>query len=142
MEDDWTGTAVQVAQGPDGKQFEKRLFALFERKQMAAKRPGVSYEVAFKDLHVELGRRYQSFEAKGIDWEAVGAELAPRAATVKDDTEFGLLVRELVARLRDSHAYVGQGLIDPPSYDFPRWDPGFACLIDDRGKPVVPRRSQ
>ena len=27
--------------------------------------------------------------------------------------------------------------LDPPSPESPRWDPGFACLLDDRDKPVV-----
>jgi C-terminal processing protease CtpA/Prc len=27
--------------------------------------------------------------------------------------------------------------MEPPTIKFPRWDPGLACLLDDRGKPVV-----
>jgi len=44
---------------------------------------------------------------------------------------------ELVARLEDNHAAVLKGTLVPPRPDFPQWDPGFACLTDDRGKPVV-----
>jgi parallel beta-helix repeat protein len=97
----------------------------------------VSMEEAFIDLYRVLGRQYPCFRLKGIDWEAVGQELLPRAKQVKSEAEFGLLCMELVARLEDSHAMVGRGAAVPPSPPMPRFDPGFACLIDDRGMPVV-----
>lgn len=96
-----------------------------------------SYVTAFKDLYEKLGSNYPCFALKGIDWAAVGAELLPRAKQVKTNKEFGLLCMELVAHLEDSHAYLMAGSAELPSVKFPRWDPGFACLIDDRGKPVV-----
>ena len=74
---------------------------------------------------------------KGIDWNKVGKELLPRAALARTDEQFGLLVEELVARLEDSHAVVQAGSAKPPAPDLPQWDPGLACLIDDRGRPVV-----
>ena len=52
----------------------------------------VSYEDALRDLHAELGRRYPGFALKGIDWDAVGHELLPRAAEVETDDAFGTLV--------------------------------------------------
>ena len=97
----------------------------------------VSYEEALVDLHQVLGREYPCFELKGIDWAAVGKELLPRAKDAADEREFGLLCMELVARLEDSHAYVGPGTAAPPTPEVAQWDPGFACLVDDRGKPVV-----
>lgn len=96
-----------------------------------------SYEDAFNDLYDVLGREYPCFELKQIDWQAVGRELLPRATELKDEKAFGLLVMELVARLEDSHALVGPGTAQPPTPEFPMWDPGLSCLIDDRGKPVV-----
>ncbi len=95
------------------------------------------YEKAFRDLYNELGRDYPAFGIKGIGWNKVGEELLPRAKEVKTDGEFGLLCLELVARLEDSHAHLMNGTAQVPSVPFPRYDPGFACLIDDRGKPVV-----
>ncbi len=97
----------------------------------------ISYEDAFRDLYEVLGRRYPCFELKQIDWPAVGQELLPRAEKVQTDQEFALLCLELVARLQDSHANLQPGAISLPRLEFPRWDPGLACLIDDRGKPVV-----
>ena len=96
-----------------------------------------AYEAAFAELYEVLGREYPCFELKTIDWAAVGRELLPRAKQVKDEREFGLLVMELVARLEDSHAMVGAGSAQPPTPEFPQWDPGLACLVDDRGMPVV-----
>jgi len=107
------------------------------RRQGAAARPDVTYEEAFRDLHETIGARYPCFKLKGIDWTAVGAELLPRAATVKSDDEFGLLCMELLARLEDSHAHLLNESARVPAPPLPQWGPGFACLEDDRGQPVV-----
>jgi carboxyl-terminal processing protease len=74
---------------------------------------------------------------KGIDWQKVGDELLPLADQVKTDEDFGLLCLKLVARMQDSHAVLQAGAARLPSVEFPRFDPGFSCLIDDRGRPVV-----
>ncbi len=84
-----------------------------------------------------LRRIYPNFQRKAIDWDKVGQELLPRAATAGTEREFGLLVEEMVARLEDSHAVVQAGTAQPPAPDLPKWDPGLACLIDDRGRMVV-----
>ena len=97
----------------------------------------VGYEEALADLHETLGEQYPCFELKDIDWEAVGKELLPPAGRVKTDEQFGLLCMRLVARLEDSHAVLRDGTAKVPSPPIPRWDPGFACLIDDCDKPVV-----
>ncbi len=101
----------------------------------ATSQPG--YAEAFQDLYDHLGRRYPCFAMKRIDWKKVGGDLLPRAAQVKDEKEFGLLCIQLVASLKDSHAYVQAGSAKPPQAPLPLWDPGLACLIDDRDRPVV-----
>lgn len=135
--DQWDFNYWKEPPRPEAEKFQKKLFALYERKQLEALRTDVSYVEAFKDLHATLGKEYPNFQIKGIDWEAVGAELIPRAEKIVDDREFGLLCYELVARLQDSHASVAKGLIEPPDIEFPKWDPGFACLLDDREQSVV-----
>ncbi|NVL91097.1 MAG: hypothetical protein HWN69_08950 [Desulfobacterales bacterium] len=95
------------------------------------------YEQTFSDLHRILGWTYPCLGLKGIDWQRVGEELLPRAKEVQTDEEFGLLCMELVARLEDSHAYLMLGTARIPTIRTPRWDPGFACLLDEREKPVV-----
>jgi len=135
--DGWDYKLWKKPPEPNAEEFQRRAFALFERKQAEALRPDVSYVDAFRDLHATLGKSYPNFELKRIDWNAVGQELIPRAEKLTSDRDFGLLCYELVARLEDSHAYVHKGLISPPTVEFPRWDPGLACLLDDRGKPVV-----
>ena len=97
----------------------------------------LTYEEAFRDLHAHLGKRYPNFELKNIDWKKAGEELIPRAAKAKTDAEFGLLCTELVARLEDSHAQLLPGTAQVPLFEFPQYDPGFACLLDDRRRPVV-----
>jgi carboxyl-terminal processing protease len=96
-----------------------------------------NYERTFRDLYDYLGRNYPNFAMKSIDWKKVGDELLPRAKQVKDDASFGLLCMELVARLQDSHAVLSAGTSKPPTVRMPEWDVGFACLTDDRGRPVV-----
>ncbi len=98
---------------------------------------GGPYAKALEDLYHFLGEAYPNFELKGIDWVGVGRELLPRASAAQTEPEFGLLVEEMVARLEDSHAAVLPGTARPPMPDLPRWDPGLACTIDDRGRPVV-----
>ncbi len=108
-----------------------------KNKSLAKNPQDVTSAEAFLDIYTTMGRVYPAFEIKGIDWKAVGDELLPRAETVETDEEFGLLCMELTARLQDSHAYLLDGTATRPSPAWPRWDPGFACLIDDQGKPVV-----
>ena len=77
------------------------------------------------------------FDLKKIDWRAVGRELLPRAAKVKTDSEFGLLCLELLARLEDSHAILGESRLEVPSVPFPNWNSGFTCLLGEADKAVV-----
>jgi C-terminal processing protease CtpA/Prc/HEAT repeat protein len=99
--------------------------------------PAMTYQEVLRDLHTYLGGAYPAFKIKNIDWKRVGDELLPLAKDVKSDAEFGLLVARMVARLEDSHAQVMPGSAQLPPIEFPRFDPGFACLIDDRDRPVV-----
>lgn len=96
-----------------------------------------TYQEAASDLHALLQRIYPAFELKGIDWNAVGEELLPRSKTLSSDKEFGRLCMEIVARLQDSHAALVPGAAKRSEIEIPRWDPGFACLIDDRNQPVI-----
>jgi carboxyl-terminal processing protease len=96
-----------------------------------------SYEAAFKELYEQLGREYPNFELKKIDWKKVGEELLPASRAPMSTDEFSLLCQRLVARLEDSHAAVGGGTSQPATVPLPRWDPGFACLIDDRDRPII-----
>jgi C-terminal processing protease CtpA/Prc len=102
-----------------------------------ARDAAVTYEEALRDLYEVLGQRYPGFELKDIDWDAVGRALLPGAAEVQDDRTFGLRCMELVAQLQDSHATLLDGAVPVPRPPMPRWNPGLACLEDDRGQAVV-----
>jgi carboxyl-terminal processing protease len=95
------------------------------------------YQQEFARLYKLLAKAYPSFKLKSIDWEAVGREMIPKVSQVTTDAAFGLLCMQLVARLEDSHARVVAGMAEPPVPPLPRWCPGLACLIDDRGRAVV-----
>lgn len=96
-----------------------------------------AYTAAFQSLYNDLARLYPCFDLKGIDWGDVGRELLPRAKSITSDHDFGLLCRELIARLEDNHAVLLKGTAEPPWPDLPRFDPGFSCLLGDEGLPVV-----
>src|SRR5688572_14253832 len=113
--------------------------ALRKEKGLGPRKPktDVPYADAFKALYEHLGSVYPAFETKKIDWKKVGDELLPKVSEVKTDEDFGRLCLQLVARLEDSHAALEPGLAQLPKIEFPQFDPGFACLIDDRDRPVV-----
>jgi C-terminal processing protease CtpA/Prc len=115
------------------------LFAASTQAQPATttSQTSAEYAAAFKDLYDHLGKVYPCFEMKKIDWTKVGDELIPRSAQIKSDADFGLLCLRLIARLQDSHAQLLEAKAKYPEIAFPQWDPGFACVIDDRDRPVV-----
>ncbi len=96
-----------------------------------------NYEQSFSQLYHTLGQQSACIKIKNVDWKRVGDEFLPRAKTVTTPDEFGLLCMELIARLKDSHAYLMDGYAKAPQIDFPRWTAGFSCLKDDRGQAVV-----
>jgi C-terminal processing protease CtpA/Prc len=95
------------------------------------------YATSLRALHEHLRTVYPSFRLKGIDWDAVGRDLLPRADRAETEEQFGLLVLELVARLEDSHAVVLEASATSPDPGLPEWDPFIACMSDDRGRPVI-----
>ena len=135
--DSWAFNLWRKPPDPDLRSVRDRLYAALRGEKPAAKRSDITYAQAFEDLYLHLGKHYPNFRLKGIDWAAVGRELGPRVAGVTNDVQFGHLCQELVARLEDSHAYVGKGSINPPAPPLARWDAGFACLLDKHGDAVI-----
>ncbi|MBN2588823.1 MAG: hypothetical protein JXA96_03090 [Sedimentisphaerales bacterium] len=115
----------------------KRARAAEEAKVVMGMAEKGTYKESFIDLYNVLAKHYPCFEMKGIDWKEVGQEFLPRIEKVTNDEEFGLLCLELVARLEDSHANLQEGTAKLPEISFPQYDPGFACIEDDKGRPVV-----
>ena len=130
---------IQLKQAVDKREAKRQRQSEIEKMELSTVRTDdrAGYEEAFFDLYRELGEKYPCFEIKGIDWEAVGRDFLSRAENIENDQEFGILCMELVARLEDSHANLLDGTAKLPQVTFPQWDPGFACLEDDRGRPVV-----
>lgn len=130
-EDGGFQVAAHGLANPQMEAFERRAFG------QPSTTIAIEYDKAFSDLFEEIGEIYPAFQIKGIDWQEVGEELLPESRAIKTHDEFSLLCQRLIARLEDSHAHLGGGTAQPASPVFPRWDPGFACLTDDRGKLVV-----
>ncbi len=66
----------------------------------------------------------------GVDWDGVRAELRPRAAAAKSDSELRAVIRDMLGRLGQSHFALIPSSVDAP-HDAPRGssdlsgDPGF-----------------
>lgn len=130
-EDGGFQVAAHGLSGPQLDAFEHRAFG------QTSTTKAIQYDKSFADLFEKIGAIYPAFQIKNIDWQAVGQELLPESRTIKTHDEFSLLCQRLIARLEDSHAHLRSGTGQPASPSLPRWDPGFACLNDDRGMPVV-----
>lgn len=66
----------------------------------------LSWTDAFEQLHAEISRDYPFTEWKGIDWDALYAETAPRIAEAqaKDDVEaYYIALREYTFSIPDGH---------------------------------------
>jgi carboxyl-terminal processing protease len=89
-----------------------------------------TFDAAWKiirDTHFDL-------TMNGIDWTAVRTELRPRAAAAKDAGELRAVIRDMLARLGQSHFAIIPGTADSPSKTMADMsgDPGLDVrLIDD-----------
>jgi carboxyl-terminal processing protease len=129
--------STDLDQAKAAREIDHDMTGRSPRGELGAGPTGGTYAAALGDLHEHVAQVYPSFALKGIDWNKVGQELLPRAQAAGTEEQFGLLVEELVARLEDTHALVQVGTARPPVPSLPQWDPGLACLIDNRGRPVV-----
>ena len=96
----------------------------------------VGYVEALEDLHREIGQEYPCFDSR----DRLEGPLARRSClgpkTAKPMSSFAVSV--LIGRPPGGqHAAVLKGTAEPAWPPLPCWDPGLACLIDDRGQPVV-----
>lgn len=98
--------------------------------------PKLYFETYCK-LYEAIEKEYPFFELKNIDWEEEGYRLSAKLDNIKDDSEFGLLCMELIAKLKDSHSQLLNGESNIPDVNFPKWDCGFACLEDNNGQAVI-----
>lgn len=110
--------------------------------------PDLSYTEQFDALWSRFDELYPSFAYKHVDWSAQRALYRYRAQHARSQGEFIAVAREMLAPLRDLHAY----FIDPrgqavPTYqpahvtnfDLPRWqhavrDVGYVQRADDVGE--------
>jgi len=77
---------------------------------------------------------YAFFAQHGVNWDAVRAELRPKAATLPDDGDVFPILADMVARLRDTHVGLFAGNRSFGVRKYPRWvedSPGGPVFIDD-----------
>ncbi len=67
----------------------------------------LSYEEAFDTLFEKASREYPFTGEKGIDWDALYNEFAPRVAQAGDDEDFYIAVRDFTWAIPDGHVGVG-----------------------------------
>jgi carboxyl-terminal processing protease len=70
----------------------------------------LSWTASFDQLHAELSQKYPFTEWKGLDWDALYAETAPRIAEAEandDQKAFYLALRQYAGMIPDGHVEVG-----------------------------------
>ncbi|MFK7959021.1 MAG: S41 family peptidase [Phycisphaerales bacterium] len=88
----------------------------------------------FDGAHAEVGRLYPAFELKGVDWDAVAAELRPAAEAAKSPADLGVVLQRMIARLKDANATLGAGSEPAPDVGDDRpFGPGLECRFDADG---------
>lgn len=67
----------------------------------------LSYAEAFDVLHEKVAREYPFTADKGIDWQALYDEYAPRMADASDDEDFFWAIKDFSLEIPDGHVGVG-----------------------------------
>jgi len=69
----------------------------------------MDYDEAFDALLTQMSEEYAFTEEKGIDWDALRAEFAPRAAGARSAQDFYAVVRDFTWSIPDGHIGIGGG---------------------------------
>lgn len=69
----------------------------------------MDYEEAFDALITQMTEEYAFTEEKGVDWDALRAEFAPRAASARSEQDFYTVIRDLTWAIPDGHIGVSGG---------------------------------
>lgn len=82
---------------------------LLEGESAVADYSDMDYDEAFDALLEQMSKEYAFTEEKGIDWDALYDEFAPRAASARNAEDFYLVVRDLTWAIPDGHIGIGGG---------------------------------
>ena len=112
---------IQVQVSPELEPMEAGPMAgAFLRPTTAAASPTIPtadsalYAATFDTVWIRIGDTYYDPDMAGLDWDGLRDELRPRAAQAEDDEALRRVLRDLLARLGDSHfAILPAGSPDP-----------------------------
>ena len=90
---------------------------LIEGESAVADYSDLEYDEAFDALIEQMSKEYAFTEEKGIDWDALYDELAPRAAQARNADDFYLVVRDLTRAIPDGHIGISGGPMLSLFYD-------------------------
>ncbi|NIM96317.1 MAG: peptidase S41 [Anaerolineales bacterium] len=79
---------------------------LFEGEQALNDYSDLNYVEAFDAFFKKASREYPFTLEKGIDWDSLYAEFAPRVAAARNDSEFYIALRDLTYEIPDGHVGV------------------------------------
>jgi C-terminal processing protease CtpA/Prc len=82
---------------------------LYEGEMAVSDYSDMDYDEAFDALIEQMEKEYAFTEEKGVDWDALRAEFAPRAARARDAKGFYTVVRDFTWAIPDGHVGVGGG---------------------------------
>ena len=83
-------------------------------------------ERAFDQLWQDMDRNYSYFDLKQIDWPALKAKYRPKAQACKDVAEFVVVLKEMLAELKDMHIWMDTPTGRVGVYEIPwerNWSP-------------------
>ncbi len=81
-------------------------FELVEGASAVKDYSDLNYSDAFDEMFSKVSREYPFTAEKGIDWEALYDEFAPRVAAANDDQDFYRAIRDFTFAIPDAHVGV------------------------------------
>jgi C-terminal processing protease CtpA/Prc len=82
---------------------------LYEGETAVTDYSDLDYEEAFDALFEQMSRKYPFTEEKGIDWDALYEEYAPRVARARSEEDFYRAIRDFTWAIPDGHVGLGGG---------------------------------
>ncbi|MFL7792113.1 MAG: S41 family peptidase [Anaerolineae bacterium] len=82
---------------------------LLEGDSAIADYSDMDYEEAFDALLEQMSQEYAFTEEKGLDWDNLYDEFAPRAARARDEDDFYVVIRDFAREIPDGHISVSGG---------------------------------
>ena len=95
----------------------------------------MNYVDAFETMFTKVSTEYPFTELKGLDWDSIHAQIAPKVASATNDDDFYVALRDFTYLIPDAHV----GISFNPNVFWPEIGGEFGLILDqlDDGNVVV-----